>query len=195
MKKFGIISMIAVAAFAFQSCNSEPKDSKELADSLNETKDTTSNTTTTGGIAFNENDASFATKAAMGGMAEVEYSKVAVQKATNQELKSFADMMVNDHGKVNEELKTLAAAKNVTLPGMLDDEHQKMLTELNGKVGSDFDKKYANMMVDDHQKTYDLLEKQAKDASDADLKAFAAKTAPVVKGHLDMIKAIKDKLK
>ncbi|WP_113652910.1 DUF4142 domain-containing protein [Pedobacter namyangjuensis] len=195
MKKLGIISMIAVAAFTFQSCSNETKDSKEVADSLNEAKDTTSNSTTTGGIAVNEDDASFATKAAMGGMAEVEFSKVAVQKATNVELKSFADMMVSDHGKVNEDLKTLAGVKNITLPGMLDDEHQKMLTDLSAKSGSDFDKKYASMMVDDHQKTYDLLDKQAKDGTDSDLKAFAAKTAPIVKGHLDKIKSIKDKLK
>lgn len=195
MKRLGIISIIALAAFTFQSCNNEPKDAKEVADSLNKAKDTTNNSDTTGGIAVNNDDASFATKAALGGMAEVEFSKVAVSKATNVELKAFADMMVSDHGKVNEDLKTLAGVKNITLPGTLDSDHQKMLADLSTKSGSEFDKKYASIMFDDHKKTYDLLEKQAKDGEDSDLKAFAAKTAPVVKGHLDMIKTIKDKLK
>ena len=50
-------------------------------------------------------------------------------------------------------------------------------------------------MVDDHQKTLDLMEKQAKDGKDAELMAFASKTAPIVKAHLDMIKNIQKAMK
>lgn len=194
MKKLGYLSMIVAAAFVYQGCNSN-KDSKETADSLNQVKDTTSNVAATGGIAVGEEDAEFTTKAAVGGMAEVEAGKIALAKTSNAKIKEFADMMVNDHGKANEELMTIANTKNITVPAVLDDEHQKMVTDLNGLAGSDFDKKYVNDMIDGHKKTLDLMEKQAKDGKDADLKAFAAKTAPVVKAHLDMIQKIKDGMK
>ncbi len=195
MKKLGYLCLIMLAAFSFQSCNSENKDSKETADSLNEAKDTTTNVNATGGIAVVEDDAEFATKSAAAGMAEVELGKLALTKSTNAQVKEFATMMVSDHGKANEELMAIAAAKNITLPTTLDEDHQKMWNDLNGKAGADFDKKYVDDMVDGHKKVLDLMEKQAKDGTDADLKAFAAKTAPVVKAHLDMIKRIKDAMK
>ncbi|RZJ77280.1 MAG: DUF4142 domain-containing protein, partial [Flavobacterium sp.] len=162
---------------------------------LNETKDTTTNGNSTGGIAVEESDAKFTTDVAASGMAEVELGKLAVTKTTNAEIKAFADMMVNDHGKANADLMAIASTKNITLPTALDEMHQKKYDDLAKLSGKDFDKEYVNAMVDGHEKTWDLLDKESKDGKDADLKAFAAKTAPVVKGHLDMIKKIKDGLK
>lgn len=187
--------MIALTAFAFQSCNSGTKDSKETADSLNKVKDTTSNTAETGGIAVEQSDSEFATKAATGGLAEVEFGKLALSKSTDPQIKSFAEMMVKDHGKANEELKKIAMAKNITLPVALDEEHQKKYDELSKLSGKDFDKEYAKTMVDGHKKTLDLMDKQAKDGKDVDLIAFAAGTSPIVKGHLDMIQKISDNIK
>jgi putative membrane protein len=195
MKKLSYLSMIVLAAFAFQGCSNEAKDSKETADSLNAAKDSTSNTAATGGIATAEDDAEFATKAAVSGLAEVELGKIALAKSSDAKVKDFANMMVNDHGKANEELKTLAAAKNITLPTALDEDHTKMMNELNGLSGKDFDKKYVDAMVDGHQKTLDLMEDEGKDGKDAQLKAFATKTAPIVKTHLELIKKIKDSMK
>jgi putative membrane protein len=195
MKKLSYLIMIVTAAFAFQGCNNEAKDSKETADSLNETKDTTTNAATTGGTAVDAGDANFATEAAVSGLAEVELGKVALAKSSNTKVKDFANMMVNDHGKANEELKAIATAKSITLPTALDEKHQKVSNDLNALSGKDFDKKYVAEMVDGHKKTLDLMEKEAKDGKDAELKAFAAKTAPIVKAHLDMIQKIQDSMK
>jgi putative membrane protein len=195
MKKLGFITMIAAGLLIFQGCSNETKDSKETADSLNEAKDTTGSASATGGIAVEEDDAMFATNAANGGMVEVAFGKVALSKTTNPQLKAFAEMMVSDHGKANEELKTIAMAKNITLPTNIDEDHQKKLNDLNAMSGKDFDKNYTDAMVDGHEKTLKLMEDEAKDGKDAELKAFASKTAPVVKSHLDMIKKIKDGMK
>ncbi len=195
MKKLGFLSMIVIAAFAFQGCSNEAKDSKETADSLNESKDTTTNAAATGGIAVEEDDAKFTTDAAAAGMAEVELGKLAVSKTTNAQVKSFADMMVTDHGKANADLMTIAATKNITLPSALDEMHQKKYDELSKLSGSAFDKEYVKAMVDGHEKVHDMMVKEATDGKDAELKAFATKTAPVVKGHLDMIKKIQDSMK
>ncbi|MBB5623482.1 putative membrane protein [Pedobacter cryoconitis] len=195
MKKIIYSLAIASAALAFQSCNSGTKDAKETADSLNKTKDTTSNVMATGGIAVEPSDAEFATKAAVGGMAEVELGKLALTKATNAQLKEFAKMMVSDHGKANEELMLIAKKKNITLPAAVDEDHQKKMNELDKKSGKDFDKAYAEAMVDGHKKTLKLMQDEAKDGKDADIKAFASKTTPVVQTHLDMINKIHDSMK
>jgi putative membrane protein len=195
MKKLIYLLSISVAGFAFQGCSSGTKDAKDTADSLNTVKDTTSNAMATGGIAVEPSDAEFATKAAVGGMAEVEFGNLALEKTNNPQVKDFANMMVTDHGKANEELIAIAKMKNITLPGALDEEHQKKRSELNGKTGKDFDKAYVEAMVDGHEKTLKLMQDEAKDGKDADLKAFASKTTPVVNTHLVMIKKIHDSMK
>ena len=195
MKKLFYTGMLATALLAMQACNSGSKDAKENADSLNMSKDTTANAGTTGGIAVEESDAKFATEAAVGGMAEVSLGKLALEKSTNASVKEFATMMVNDHGKANEELMSIAAAKNITLPADVDEEHKKKADDLSKKTGKDFDKDYVDAMVDGHKKTLKLMQDEAKDGKDAELKAFAAKTAPIVQAHLDMINKIKDGMK
>jgi putative membrane protein len=195
MKKLTSIIVIALAAYALQGCNNGAKDAKATADSLNKTKDTTSNVAATGGIAVNSDDATFATTAANGGMAEVALGKLAQEKSTNAQIKSFGAMMVTDHGKANDELMAIAKTKNITLPAAIDTAHQKKMDELSQKTGADFDKAYVDAMIDGHKKTLDLMQKEAKDGKDADLKAFAAKTAPTVQRHLDAINKIHDSMK
>jgi len=194
MKKLSFAIVIAFAAYALQGCGGH-KDAKENADSLNKTKDTTTNVAATGGIAVTAEDAKFATDAANGGLAEVALGKLAQTKATNPQVKSFADMMVTDHSKVNDELAAIAKAKNITLPAAPDADHQKKLDDLSKLSGKDFDKAYVDAMVDGHKKTLDLMNMAAKDCKDSELKAFAVKTAPVVQTHLDAIKKIHDSMK
>lgn len=194
MKKLIYGVAIGLSVFAFQACNSN-KGPKETADSLNKTKDTTTNAMNTGTIAVDQSDAEFATKAAVGGMAEVEMAKLAETKTSNTSIKDFAAMLVTDHGKANDELMAIAKQKNITLPTALDADHQKKYDELKGKTGKDFDKDYVNTMVDGHKSTVDLMQTEAKDGKDADLKAFAAKTLPVVQMHLDKINAIDKAMK
>jgi len=195
MKKLIYVMAVSVSALAFQSCGGDHKDAKETADSLNKSKDTTTNAATTGGIAVDDADAKFTTSAAVGGMAEVELGKLALQKSSNAQVKEFATMMVNDHGKANTELMTIAAAKNITLPSTVDEDHKKKMDDLSKKSGTDFDKAYVDAMVDGHKSTLKLMEDESKDGKDAELKAFAAKTAPVVQTHLTMINKIKDGMK
>ncbi|MBK0380276.1 DUF4142 domain-containing protein [Mucilaginibacter segetis] len=193
MKKFSLIAMIGLAALSFQACNNASKDSKETADSLNMAKDTS--TTGMNGIAVTSDDAEFATKLANGGMTEVALGKIAQEKGTSQKVKDFGSMMVTDHSKANDELMAIAKAKNITLPATPDDEHQKMINDLSAKTGTDFDKAYVDAMVDGHEKTVSLLEDGAQNCKDADLKAFAAKILPTVKGHLEKIKEIQSSMK
>jgi putative membrane protein len=193
MKKLSLAVMVALSALAFQACNRAAKDSKESADSVNSVKDTT--TTAATGIAVDEKDAKFATDVANAGMAEVALGKIAAEKATNPQIKDFANMMVTDHGKANEELMAIAKKKNITLPAAPDQEHQKKAADLSAKSGKEFDKDYVDAMVDGHKKAASLLEDGSKNCKDTELMAFATKTLPVVKAHLAKIEAIQKSMK
>src|ERR1700761_6797651 len=195
MKTFTNLLIAAVLATAVQSCSNGAKDAKDKADSLNKTKDTTSNAMNTGGIAVSSNDAKFATEAASGGMAEVALGKLALQKTSDTSIKDFANMMVTDHSKANDELMAIAKTKNITLPTEPDSAHIKKMDELSQLIGKDFDKAYVDAMIGGHKKTLDLMNNEAKNGSDTTLKAFAAKTAPVAQTHLDAINKIHSSMK
>jgi putative membrane protein len=104
-------------------------------------------------------------------------------------------MMVTDHGKANAELMNIAKTKNIMLPATLDAEHQAKSDSLSKLSGAAFDKGYVEVMIEGHKKTLALMQSEAANGKDAELKAFAAKTAPVVQMHLDHIQKIHDSLK
>lgn len=137
----------------------------------------------------------FMTEAARGGLAEVEMGRLAQTKAQSAEVKKFAQQMVQDHSNANTELKALAAKKNVTLPTEPDAAHKAMMEKLSGLSGAEFDKEYMKGQVDDHQKTVSLFQSQADGGADSDAKAWAAKTLPKLKMHLEMARDIQGKLK
>jgi putative membrane protein len=128
----------------------------------------------------------FVLSAAIGGMTEVELSKLALRKSANSKTKSFAQMMVNDHSKANSELKSIATLKAIDLPSSLDNEHAAAVESLAAQTGAAFDQAYARQMVSDHQKTVALFKREASDNNDAELAAFAKKTLPTIETHLQM---------
>jgi len=214
-------------------------------------------------------DATFVREAAMTGMKEIEASRLALEKSQNADVRTLAQMMIDDHGKASAELKQIARDKGMTLPDMpMDDATMRRemtdrtgtdratdanrtapaadsnrtapganinpngvpsvpdkaadapgaqntdrndaartnttidpmtgkapimpanmdpaYTKLKGLSGADFDREYTRMMVMDHEKAVAKFEKQARDGQDADLKAFAGRTAPTLRHHLDM---------
>jgi putative membrane protein len=128
-------------------------------------------------------DSLFMRTAAMDGLAEVEHGRLAAQNASAADVKQFARRMVDDHSKANEELKGLATQKNVTLPTELDQKHQAMQDKLAKLKGSAFDKAYMSHMVMAHRQAVTLFQREAKAGKDADTKAWAAKTLPVLQEH------------
>ena len=125
----------------------------------------------------------FIKDAAVGGMSEVELGKLAEQRANRADVKSFGKRMVNDHSKANDELKSLAQKKNVSLPSDVDREHQAIYDRLSKLSGSDFDNAYMNEMLKDHREDVAEFERASK-SPDPDVQAFASKTLPTLKEHL-----------
>jgi putative membrane protein len=140
-------------------------------------------------------DSAFVTKAAQGGLAEVKLGQLATQKASSQDVKSFAQQMVDDHGKANDELKQLASSKGVTVPADVDAKHQATHDRLSKLSGAEFDRAYMQQMVTDHRETVNDFRRESKGGSDSDVKAWAAKTLPTLEHHLQMAESTAAKVK
>lgn len=132
----------------------------------------------------------FWTDAAQMGMAEVALGSLAVEKAQNEQVKQFGQRMVQDHTASNEELKSLAAAKNVELPAGPSAKQTATRDKLSGLSGAEFDREFMKAMVKSHEAAVKLYDRQAKRDTDAEAKTFAAKHLPALQAHLRSAESI-----
>jgi putative membrane protein len=135
-------------------------------------------------------DAAFYKKAAEGGIAEVEVGKLAQQKSASQSVKDFAAMMIADHSAANEELKSIAATKDVNWPRRPSIAQKATKTKLEVLSGATFDKSYIKGMIKDHEEDIKEFQKEAATGSDPEAKAFARSTLPTLQAHLNRIQSI-----
>jgi putative membrane protein len=188
-----IVGLNACAGDQTNDRNKVPSNSNSAVIATNNAN--ISSNTANANKASTTDDYNFMTKAAQGGMAEVELGKLAVSKAQNAEVKKFAQKMIEDHTNANTELKSLATKKGVTLPAEVNAEQKATMDKLKALSGAEFDKAYVQAMVDDHKKTVDLFQTESTGGTDNDTKAFASKTLPHLKEHLELIQGIQGKMK
>src|SRR5215210_1379085 len=148
------------------------------------------------GTSGTSSDTKFVDEQLAAGRAEVSLGELAQQRATHPDVKNFGAMMVRDHTNAGTELKQIAARTNTSAGNEADhkDDHNEMRDELMKLSGNDFDKKYINEMIDDHEKDVKDVEDKAEHADNPDVRAWAAKTLPVMRAHLEKAKAIKERL-
>ena len=189
--KNSILTILAVAAM--MACEKkETVNTTQAGDSatvavdstMPATDSATAKTGTSTAASLTDQDKKFADDAAQGGMMEVMLGEVAATNASNAAVKSLGAMMVKDHSKANDELKSWASTVGYTLPTSMNAEQQKMYDDLKAKKGADFDKAYADAMVKDHKKDIAAFKKEASDGGEASLKSFAGKTVPTLEHHL-----------
>ena len=193
MKKPSLVVVI-VATFALFfafACKKNESAGTDTNTTTSVAASDTSGTTSTAQMATD--DQNFIQKAATGGLAEVSLGQQVSPAAKNPDAKSFADKMVTDHSKANDELKQLASNKGISLPTDTDQEHKDAAQKVMS--AKDVDKAYIDEMVKDHDKDVKEFEDASKSAKDADLKAWIDKTLPVLKEHQKMAHDINGKLK
>lgn len=175
----------AMLAVTLLACGPQSKqeDSKAIAEEQNEEKFEDANL---------EKDTEFAVTAADGGMLEVQLGKLAQTNASSAQVKKFAQMMVEDHSKANDELKALAQQKGITLPTALSEDHQKKYNDIAEKTGEAFDKEYMDFMVKDHKEDINAFQNEAENGNDQELKTWAAGKVPTLQHHLEMAQAAQD---
>jgi putative membrane protein len=179
----------AVLTLSLTSCKNEtkPDDSKEAAEQQNENKFDDTNDA-------KEDDSEYLVDAAEVDLKEIELAKLAQTKSSNADVKAFAQMMIDQHTKASADTKALAGKKNISLPLALTDKGNEAFTDLNDKTGWDFDKAYADKMVDGHKKTIEKIEDAAEKAADPEIKAWATTMLPTLKAHLTHAEELKAKV-
>jgi putative membrane protein len=122
-------------------------------------------------------------------ISEIATGKLALEKSQSEDVKAFAQKMIDDHTKAQQELQTLAEGKGVKLPTEPDAKHKALAKVMSGLKGEAFDKRYLKQGgLNDHENTHKLLMRVQDKAKDQDLKAYAAKTITVVDQHLTLAK-------
>lgn len=139
---------------------------------------------------LDEHGRAFLMKAAQGNMAEVQLGTLAAERAMSDRVKQFAQRMVADHSKAQQELMDLAKQQNWALPTEVSDEQKKTHERLAKLSGEEFDREYMAHMVKDHEEDVAMYERGAAELQDAALKAYATRTLPVLREHLQQAREI-----
>jgi putative membrane protein len=134
----------------------------------------------------------FASEAGSAGLAEVELSRMALAKSTDAAVKQFAQMMIEDHTKANNELVALTTGRKIDMPTELKPEQTAAADKLRRESGAAFDRAYAAQMVEDHRKAVELF-REASEAEhlEADIRQFAEKKLPTLEHHHQQAIALK----
>ncbi|MEQ7801828.1 DUF4142 domain-containing protein [Pedobacter sp. ASV1-7] len=196
MKNHWIGLWIICLIGGLQACNNAQRSgrdetAKEIVDSLSDTSHRAQ--ALTADVDLNGDGKVFILSVANGGMMEVEAAGIAIKRTKNKLVKDFAEQMLKDHGAANAELKGIADAKGLGIGKFLPDEMAADLAKLNGLEERAFDLQYMRMMINDHQKTVELFTSGTR-LEDAELRAFAVKTLPLIKGHYQTAMAIGKKM-
>jgi len=157
---------------------------------------TTTTTTTTMAAApaasrLSAADVQFVAVAAGSGMYEVEASRVALSRATDPQVRAYAQMLVDHHTTSNNELMTIVGTKGQRIAPALPASLQQKVTMLSGLSGPAFDREYVRMTgVQDHRAAIAAFEQAQGSVADRDLQAFIVKTLPVLRSHLQQAQDI-----
>ena len=202
MKKLKLSFLAASALFWGMGCSSSNTDTANTASTAEnvaatDTAATAASDMATGATTTQPLDTtSFPVMAASSDMFEVLSSTEAQNKATSPDVKAYAQHMITDHTKTSTEMKALASKKNLLLPAAPIPMHQRMITALSTEDADDFDKAYMTAQVLAHRQAVSLYETASNSTTlDPELKAFATKTLPALRMHLDMAQKSRDKVK
>ncbi|MEP7266377.1 MAG: DUF4142 domain-containing protein [Saprospiraceae bacterium] len=172
-----IVSALAISLLtALSACkNAKPEDTKKVAEEHNDAKFDNAK----------EDDAKFLVSAAEINLEEIQLGQLAQNKSMNSDVKSLGKMMETEHSKALSDLQVLAAKKQITIPITLTDDGMSASQKLMDLQGSKFDKGYCDMMVSGHKDAVNKFEKASTDATDPDIRNWAASMLPALRTHLD----------
>ena len=213
-----ILALCTVAALSASPLRADDTDKQKSQGA----PDRDSTTAAGGASRVDRSDEKFVKDAAKSGQMEVHMGKIGVQKSQNPQVKQFAQKLIDDHGKANAELKQIATSKGITLPPEASDkvasttddptasdrtrvrdkddaheahaEHKKSMKELESMSAAEFDRAYVKLAVKHHEKDVSEFEKASQKLTDTELRAFAAKTLPTLREHLQTAKSLQSQV-
>lgn len=137
---------------------------------------------------LDRHDQNFLKKAAEINLMEIELGTVAERVSTDPNVKKMGAHLIKEHSESMQKLERLAASKGVQLPKQLSSSDRSTLSSIEKQQGDKFNKEFLDFNIKGHEQAIALFQKEAARTQDADIKAWAQKTIPVLQGHLAMAK-------
>jgi putative membrane protein len=131
-------------------------------------------------------DRMFVSKAMQGSLAEVQLGQLTLQKSNNPQVKEFAQRMIDDHTKLNEQMKPVAQQLGVTVPDQISKGDRKTIAKLQALSGPAYDQAYIKDMVKDHKQDLNEFQMEASSGQDQTTKDAANQGSKVIAQHLQM---------
>ena len=131
-------------------------------------------------------DRMFVSKAMQGGMAEVQLGQLTLQKSNNEQVKQFAQRMIDDHTKLNDQMKPVAQQLGVSVPDQISKNDRKTIAKMQALSGTAYDQAYIKDMVKDHKQDLNQFQMEASSGQDQTVKDAASQGSKVIAQHLQM---------
>ncbi len=136
-------------------------------------------------------DKMFLKAASDGSLFEIKTSQLALQKSNSADVKQYAQQMIDDHTKLMEQMKPVAAEAGVTPPtDLVSKLHKTEYKKLQGLSGDAFDQAYIKAQLMDHQQTEKAFKTEESAGQLADEKAAATQGQPIIDDHMQKIQQI-----
>jgi putative membrane protein len=129
-------------------------------------------------------DKAFVKKAMEGSLAEVQMGQLALQKSNDDQVKQFAQRMVDDHGKMLDQMKPAAEQMGVKVPDGPPKGEMKKMDKMKGLSGDAFDQAYIKDMVKDHKKDDSEFKQEAQATQNPQLKQLVMQSSQIIESHL-----------
>ena len=131
-------------------------------------------------------DRMFVKTALQGGMAEVQLGQLTLQKSQNEQVKQFAQRMIDDHTKLGDQMKPVAQQIGVAIPAEVSKKDKAVMNKLQGLSGTAYDQAYMKDMVKDHKQDLNEFQMEASAGQDQIVKDAASQGSKVIAQHLQM---------
>jgi putative membrane protein len=131
-------------------------------------------------------DSLFVKKALQGGIAEVQLGQLTLQKSNNDQVKQFAQKMIDDHTKLGDQMKPVAQQVGVSVPTEPSKKDKQTMAKLQALSGSAYDQAYIKDMVKDHKQDLSDFQMEASNGQDPAVKDAATQGSQIISQHLQM---------
>jgi putative membrane protein len=131
-------------------------------------------------------DKMFVKKAMQGNLAEVQLGQLTLQKSSNDQVKKFSQTMIDDHTKLNEQMRPIAQQLGVDIPSDISKKDKSLMSKMQALSGPAYDQAYIKEMVKDHKQDQGEYKMEVSNSQNIGIKNAALDGGKTISDHLQM---------
>lgn len=163
--RYTIALIVVLAAASATGCQRRNSNDQTRGDAAVGTSGSSGNHDVT------RSDKAFVHDMTISNLAEIELAKLAPERSEDNEVKKFAQLMVDDHTNALNSLKSIAAEHDIPVPNDLDGKHSRVRDKIARWHGNDFDRAFVDAAVDEHEDALNSLQSRITEQTLADYNA------------------------